>query len=188
MNNATSATAIAGEGVRRRIRVMAPQPVRGVWVALQRQTARERLTGLLAEQLVKPGDLVRGHRVAVLLLGVLARAYLVGEGGQALDHVVADAGVALDEAADAPVVDAEQVVENEHLPVRGRSRADADHRDLHARHDRLGERAWYRLEHDREAAGLLKRQRVVHDLQRAVRGAALRAVAAERRRGLRGQP
>jgi hypothetical protein len=124
---------------------------------------------LLAQQLVEPGDLVRGHRVPVLLLGVPAGAHLVRVRRHALDHLVAHGGVALDEAGGVPVVDAEKVVENEHLAVRGRARADPDDRDLHLRHDRLGERARDRLEDDREAAGLLQRERVVEHLERRAR-------------------
>ena len=45
-----------------------------------------------------------------------------------------------------------------------------------------------RFEHDREAAGILERERVARDRQGALGGATLGAVAAERRRGLRGQP
>jgi hypothetical protein len=71
------------------------------------------------------------------------------------------------------VVDAEQVVEHQHLAVGGRPGADPDHGDLHPRHDQLGEVAGDGLEHDGEAAGLLERDRVVHHLEPALCGTAL---------------
>src|SRR5215210_1827630 len=120
MNRASRATAMAGEGMRRRNRVMAPEHAWAARVALQRKTARERLACLLPDQLVEPGDLVRRHRVSVLLRGVLARPHLVRERTHALDHLVAHAGVALHEPGDVAVVDPQQVVENENLPVRSR--------------------------------------------------------------------
>ena len=92
----------------------------------------------------------------MLGLGVAALAHVGGEGGHPLDHLLADVRVALDEARGVAVVDAEEVVEHEHLAVGGRARADADHRHLHARHDQLGERAGDRLEHDGEASGVLE--------------------------------
>src|SRR4029450_5614391 len=98
MKRASRATAIAGEGMRRRIRVMAPQPSGGPRVALQGQTARERLAGLLSHQGVEAGDLVGRPRVPLLLLGVLPRPDLVREGAHAPDHLVADTRVALHEA------------------------------------------------------------------------------------------
>src|SRR5215211_1242758 len=127
MNRAIRATAMAGEGMRRRNRVMAPQPARAARVALEREAARERLSGVLSQQLVEPRDLVRSHRVAVLLLGVLARANLVRERAHAPDHLLAHAGVALHETGGVAVVDPEQIVEDEHLAVGRAPGPDSDH-------------------------------------------------------------
>ena len=85
------------------------------------------------------------------------------------------------------VVDPEQVVEHEHLTVGAAAGADPDHRDLEALHHDVGDGGWDRLEHDREAAGLLQRDRVTRNLERAFGVATLGAVAAERRGRLRGQ-
>ena len=84
-------------------------------------------------------------------------------------------------------MDPEQVVEHEHLAVGARPGADADDRDLHVLHDHVGHLGGDRLEDDREAAGLLERERVLEHLARPRGRAALGAVAAERGRGLRRQ-
>ena len=47
-------------------------------------------------------------------------------------------GISLDELGDVPLAEAEQVVEDEHLAVRARAGADADHRNRHARGEQLG--------------------------------------------------
>ncbi len=86
---------------------------------------------------------------------VAARAHVLGVGGDAVVHLLLEVGVALDEAGAEAVADAEQVVEDEHLPVGRGTRADADHGDLQERHQLLGDRAGDRLEHEREAARLL---------------------------------
>ena len=57
-----------------------------------------------------------------------------------------------------------------------------------AAHDHVGDVGRDRLEDDREAARLLERERLVEHRARALGGAALRAVAAERGRRLRRQP
>ena len=72
-----------------------------------------------------------------------------------------DVRVALDELRLEAVVDAQQVVQDEHLAVRAAARADPDDRDLHVRHDRVGHLGRDGLEDDREAARLLERERVV---------------------------
>ena len=67
------------------------------------------------------------------LAGGSARADVVGVGRDGGDHLAAQLGVALDEAGGMAVVDAEQVVEHQHLPVGPGSCADADHRHIESR-------------------------------------------------------
>jgi hypothetical protein len=83
------------------------------------------------------------------------------------------------------VVDAQQVVEDEHLAVGRGTGADADHRDLDPRHHGSRQLARHGLEHDREAARVLERESVLDHRHRAVGRAPLRAVAAQRRGRLR---
>ena len=112
------------------------------------------------------------------------RTHLVGVGAHARDHLVLDRGEALGEARAVAVIDAQQVVEHEHLAVGGGTGADADDRDLHALHDRVGDRRGDGLEHDREAAGVLQVEGVAGDVERALCRAPLGAVAAQRGRRL----
>jgi len=83
--------------------------------------------------------------------------------------------------------EAEQVVVDEHLAVAVRAGADPDRRHREpARHfGRDGRR--HSLEHDREATGLLERDRVVDQPSCRLRRLALRLEAAEHRRRLRRQ-
>ena len=76
---------------------------------------------------------------------------------------------------------------DEHLPVALGAGADPDRRDGERRGDPRGDRRRHRLEHDREAAGRLERERVVVEPERRVGRAALGAEAAELRRRLRRQ-
>src|ERR671932_2858496 len=110
----------------------------------------------LVHQRTQPLHLVRGHRVAVLRLGVAAGADLLGERPDPGDHLLPDVGAVLHEAREVTLADPQEVVEDEHLAVRGRTRADPDHRHPHARHDQPRELARHGLEHHREAAGVLK--------------------------------
>jgi hypothetical protein len=78
-------------------------------------------------------------------------------------------------------------VKNEDLAVAGGSRADADRRNSDGAGDPLRDGGRDALEDDREAAGLLERDRVLEQLA-CLRGrAALGAETAEHRRGLRRQ-
>ena len=86
---------------------------------------------------------------------VAARAHVFGVGRDALVHLLLEVRVALDEARAEAVADAEQIVEDEHLAVGRRARADTDHGDLDARHQLLGDRRRDRLEDEREATRLL---------------------------------
>ena len=81
--------------------------------------------------------------------GKLARADLLGVGLDAAQHLRLDGREALDELRLEVVVDRQQVVQHEHLPVGARPGADADHRDLEVRHDRVGHLGGDRLEDDR---------------------------------------
>src|SRR3954451_963856 len=134
------------------------------------------------------GELVGGHRVAVLRARVAAAPDVVREGGDARDHLVLEVRVALDELRPEALPDAEQVVEDEHLPVHRGPRADTDHGHVEALHEDLRDRGRDRLEDQREAPGLLEGDRLRGDPLGRRGGAALRPVAAERRRGLRRQP
>ena len=129
----------------------------------------------------------RGRSCRCARARVAPRAHVLGVGGDARVHLLLEVGVALDEARAEAVADAEQVVEDEHLPVGGGAGADADHGDLDGGHQLLGDRARDRLEDEREAARLLQRERLLGDLRGRGRGAALRLPAAERGRGLRGE-
>ena len=124
-------------------------------------------------------ELLVRHRVRVLLLGERAVAHI---GGIALERVadrLRELGVSLDEARRVTLVEAEQVVPHEHLAVRAGAGADADRRDRQRLGHPRGDRRGHRLEHDREAAGGLQRERVVEQLLRLAGGAALRLEAAE---------
>ena len=68
-------------------------------------------------------------RVGVLLAREAAGAHVVGPAARALLEHGAPLGVALDELRDVALAEPEQVVEDEHLAVRARAGADADHRD-----------------------------------------------------------
>ena len=82
-----------------------------------------------------------------------------------LDHV-RELGVLLHEPRRMAVVEAEQVVPHEHLAVDAGAGADPDRRDREQLGDPGGDRRRHRLEHEREAAGRLERERVAHELDR----------------------
>src|SRR4051794_10760894 len=134
------------------------------------------------------GELLRRHRVAVLGARVPAAPHVVGEGRDAGDHLVLEVRVALDELRAEPLADAEQVVEDEHLPVDRRPGADADDGHVEALHEDLRHRGRDRLEDEREAPRLLQGERLRGDPLGRGGGAALGPVAAERRRRLRREP
>src|SRR3954454_19610848 len=131
------------------------------------------------QHLLEPLHLLGGDAVGVLRAGEHAGADLLGVGRHRVDHRLAKLGVALDELGLERVVDAEQVVVDEHLAVGARARSDADHRDLHVLHDQVGQLVGDRLEDDREAAGLLEREGVLEHLAGALGRAALGAGAAQ---------
>src|SRR5438128_3107904 len=78
------------------------------------------------KEVFEPTHLVRRHLVPVLRLRIAPLTHVRGERGNAVDHRLANAAVTLDEARRVPVVDPEQVVEHQHLPVRRGARPDAD--------------------------------------------------------------
>src|SRR5215208_1450664 len=133
----------------------------------------------------EPLELLRGDPVGVLRPGEGAAAHLLRVGAHAPHHLLADGRVLLDELRLEALVDREQVVQDEHLAVRARAGADADDRHLHELHDHVGHVGRDRLEDDREAAGVLQRERIVEHVLRPLGGAALGAVAAEGGRRLR---
>ncbi len=132
-------------------------------------------------------ELLRIDREAVLSRREATAANVRRVLGDGVDHRRAKLGVLLGEARRPARVDAEHVVQDEHLAIGRGTGADPDHRDLEQRGDVGGDRRGDRLEHDRERVRLLDRQRLGGQLQRALRGAALGAAAAQRDRGLRSQ-
>src|SRR5207248_9768892 len=64
-------------------------------------------------------ELVRVDRVGVVVLREAAGADVLGEVPDAVRHRVEEVGVALDEARAVALADAQQVVEHQHLAVRG---------------------------------------------------------------------
>src|SRR5437763_673897 len=92
----------------------------------------------VVKERAQPRGLVRRHRVPVLGLGVAPLAHVGGERRDAVDHRLANVAVALHEPRGVAVVDAEQIVEDQHLPVRVRACPDADDRDLELGYDDLG--------------------------------------------------
>ena len=98
------------------------------WPVRVQPPARERVH----QQFVELGELGGVDRVGVLGRRVAARAHVLGVGADAGVHLLLEVGVALDEARAEAVADAEQVVEDEHLPVGRGPGADADHGDLDA--------------------------------------------------------
>ena len=96
--------------------------------------------------------------------------------------------VLLDEARRVALVEAEQVVPDEHLSVAVHACADADRRHGQRLGDPRRNRGRHGLEHDREAAGSLERERVLVEPHRLLGRPALRLEAAEHRRRLGRQP
>ena len=78
------------------------------------------------------------------------------------------------------MVEAEQVVPDEDLPICSGARTDPDGRDCQPRRDLVRDRHRNGLEHDREAAGRLERARVVDEAARLLGGAALGLEPTER--------
>ena len=83
-----------------------------------------------------------------------------------IDRLLLEIGVAPDELRDETILDAEEVVVHEHLPVAMRTGADADRRNVDRVGDRLRHLDWNALEHDREAPGVLQCLRVLDQLHR----------------------
>src|SRR5271166_6619321 len=81
--------------------------------------ASARGSDLHGQLLVQLRQLPRVDRVGVLGARVAARAHVLGERRDAGVHLLLEVGVALDEAGSEAVADAEEVVEDEHLPIGG---------------------------------------------------------------------
>ena len=75
------------------------------------------------------GLLLLRHRVRVLLLGERAAAHLARVGRERVADLAGEVRVALDEAGEMTLREAEQVVVDEHLAVTVRAGADPDRRD-----------------------------------------------------------
>src|SRR5918997_338849 len=76
----------------------------------------------------EPFELLRRDPVAVLRAREGAVAHVLRVRPHAVDHRLADRRVLLDELRLEALVDRQQVVQDEYLAVRARTRADADHR------------------------------------------------------------
>ena len=99
-----------------------------------------------------------------------------------------EVGVPLHEPRQVALGQAEQVVVDEHLAVAPGAGADPDRRDLEPPGDLVGHGCRHGLQHQRDAARRLERQRAVDELTGGRGGLALRLETAEEGRGLRGQP
>ena len=73
----------------------------------------------------------------MLRRGIRPRSHLFCIRGYSGDSIRPQVCVALDELRRSPVVEPEQVVEDEHLAVGIRPGADPDHGDVEQRHQRL---------------------------------------------------
>src|SRR5215208_4661236 len=113
----------------------------------------------LAQLLLEPRQLLGRDPVGVLGRRERARADVLDIGAHPAQHLAAHVRVGLDELRLEAAVDAEHVVQHEHLPVRAGAGADTDHGDLHLAHDHVADVGRDRLEDDREAARLLQLQR-----------------------------
>ena len=91
--------------------------------------AARRVPDDLRRRVSKSRELVVGHRVRVLLLGKRRSRTSAANSASADADRVPDLGVALDEARGAAVVQAEEVVPDEHLAVAVRPCADPDRGD-----------------------------------------------------------
>src|SRR5690242_6406468 len=92
------------------------------------QVSNSLLLGIRVRGALERGLLLLGHRVRVAILGERAASNLLRVLLQRLDDGVAQLRIALDEARRAPLVEAEHVMPDEHLPVRLRAGADSDRR------------------------------------------------------------
>src|SRR5438132_6808275 len=135
-----------------------------VWVTSKRSFAALRMTA--APSLLRHLDHVGRSVQTAQLLGVghVERLrLLVGEtpGADVVEvmrdgraRLVAEVGVAADELRGEVVVEAEEIVEDQHLPVAVRAGADADGRRGDALGDHRRQLGGAALQHDGEAAGL----------------------------------
>ena len=73
-------------------------------------------------------------------------------------------GVAAQEAGRKALVDAQHVVDHEHLPVGAAAGADADRGDRQLLRHAFGQHGGNLFEHDGEAAGLFQKTCVAHQL------------------------
>src|SRR6202022_2640445 len=122
---------------------------------------------------------------------VLAGGVLVLRGGEgAAAHILVELagggfdrltefGVLADELRDMVRIQAEDILNDEHLPIAVRSSADADRGNRQLLRDPLAECAGDRLEHYRKRARLFQRLGVIQDLLRRLVAAALHPIAAK---------
>src|SRR4051812_14722427 len=87
--------------------------------------------------LLETRQLIGGHAVHVLRRWVPVRPNVGRIGGDRVGHRVGNGGVLLHEPGRLRFRSADDVVEHQYLPVRRRPRADADHRNVDAVHQRI---------------------------------------------------
>ena len=110
----------------------------------------------------RPELLVR-HRVRVHLLGEAVLADVLGVCRDGVADDAREIRVLLHEPRRLAVVEPEEVVPDEHLPVGAAARADADRGHGEVPGDLVGNRGRHRFEHDREAASRLECAAVVDE-------------------------
>src|SRR5439155_27146084 len=125
------------------------------------------------------------------MTAALAGGVLVLRGGEgAATHVLvelarggldrlAEFGVLADELGDVVRIQAEDVLDDEHLGIAVGSGADADRGDAQRLRHALAERSGDRLQHNRESTRVFQRPRIGEDLLRRLVAAALHPVAAK---------
>ena len=117
-------------------------------------------------------------------IGVGARAHVIGVRLHSLSGLVGKSGEAPEEAWAEGVIEAESVVEHQHLTVGLRARADTDGRHYEFAADGAGERCGQQLENHGENAGLLKAPGIGVEPEGGIFLAALDPIAAEGVHGL----
>src|SRR5690606_37849951 len=110
-----------------------------------------------------------------------------GERRDRLARGVPELGIATDESRRDPLLETEQVVEDQHLAVAGGAGADPDGRDLEPLADLAGQRRGDALEHQREGARLLAGDRGFEQRRARPGAASLHLEAAEAVNRLRSQ-
>src|SRR3989442_9411679 len=117
--------------------------------------------------------------VLVLRGGEGATAHVLGELARGGFDRLAEFGVLTDELRDMVRIQAEDVLDDEHLPIAVGSGADPDRGNRQCLRYSLAERTGDRLQHHGEGARLFQRPGIGEDLLRRLGAAALHPVAAK---------